>query len=98
MSMSITSEKSFKLKTGETIPSGLPVKFIEGTPSRCLVYGNRETPYRVRVTSAFRVPKMDELEEWAYDSVVNSVAGERVEPDGYDEHGSPSWLLVLGLI
>jgi len=94
----IRTQKQIKLKTGETLKAGLPVEFIPENPSRCLVHGGRETPYKVRITSAFQSPTMEELEEYVYDSVVESVAGGRVEPDGYDEHGSPSWLLALGLI
>lgn len=43
-------------------------------------------------------PTMEELQEWVYDSVCNSINGETVEPDGYDEEGFPSWLLALGMI
>ena len=32
------------------------------------------------------------------DGIAKSVLGKRVEPDGYDQYGSPSWLLVAGLI
>jgi len=39
-------------------------------------------------------PPVEELEE-AYESGGSiSVLGERVEPDGFDEFGSPSWLMV----
>lgn len=57
-----------------------------------------EKPYRVRVSSAFRAPSVAKLEKWSNDGVCLSVLGKRVEPDGEDEHGSPSWLLALGLI
>ncbi len=55
-------------------------------------------PYRVRVTSAFRAPTVATMERWSNDGVARSVLGKLVEPDGHDEHGSPSWLLALGLI
>ena len=55
-------------------------------------------PYRVRVQSAFRAPTVATTEKWVNDAVARSVLGKRVEPDGHDENGSPSWLLVLGLI
>jgi len=57
-----------------------------------------EKPYRVRVSSAFRAPSVSTLEKWSNDGVCKSVLGKRVEPDGEDENGSPSWLLALGLI
>ena len=31
------------------------------------------------------------------DGVSDSVFGERVEPDGYDERGGPSWLMAMGI-
>lgn len=45
-----------------------------------------------------QMPTMEDLEEWTYDSVCESVYGHNVEPDGHDEEGSPSWLLALGLM
>ena len=94
----IKTQKEIKLKTGETLPKGLAVSFIPENWSRCLVQGSRIEPYRVRISSAFKTPSMEELEEWVNDGVCESIAGERVEPDGWDEHGSPSWLLAMGLI
>ncbi len=90
--------KAIKLKTGETLPKGLPVSFIKESPYACLVHADRDEPFRVRVTSAFKAPSMNELEEAVNDGVCESVAGERVEPDGWDQYGSPSWLLALGMI
>lgn len=45
-------------------------------------------------------PSMDDLECWAFDSVCEAACecGATVEPDGYCEHGNPSWLLHYGLI
>lgn len=97
--MNAKTEKEIKTKSGEILPKGSPVSFIgEDAPNLCLVKGNRLEPYRVRITSAFHAPSMEELEEYASDSVCQSILGENVEPDGYDEHGSPSWLLALQMI
>lgn len=45
-------------------------------------------------------PSMDQLEEWVFDSVCEAACADgcMVEPDGYCEHGNPSWLMQLGLI
>lgn len=94
----MTTQKEIKLKDGSILPKGLPVTFLQDNPSRCLVRGARAEPYRVRVTSAFKTPSMAELEESANDGVCPSIAGETVEPDGWDSHGSPSWLLAFGVI
>jgi len=43
-------------------------------------------------------PDLDQLREWVFDSVCEATDGCTVEPDGWCEHGHPSWLLRLGLI
>lgn len=45
-----------------------------------------------------RIPSMKTLEKWVFDSVCKSVGGKDVEPDGWDCDGTPSWLLVIGVI
>lgn len=47
---------------------------------------------------AHKVPSEKVMEKWLSDGVARAKDGCRVEPDGYCEHGSPSWFLVLGLI
>ncbi len=43
-------------------------------------------------------PRFNLLMKWCEDGVAKSVDGCTVEPDGRCPHGSPSWLLELGLI
>jgi hypothetical protein len=43
-------------------------------------------------------PSIRQLWKESDDGVSTSVTGKRVEPDGYGSDGSPSWMLVLGLI
>ena len=43
-------------------------------------------------------PSLDQLEEWLDEGVCEALDGCMVEPDGHCPHGSPSWLLHLGLI
>lgn len=93
-----TTQKSIKLKTGEILPKGLPVSFNSENHSTCLVQGERAEPYRVRITSAFEAPSIEELGDAVNDGVCESVLGETVEPDGIDCYNSPSWLLALGMI
>ena len=45
-----------------------------------------------------KVPTISALMKMSNDGIVKSLTGERVEPDGYGNDGSPSWLLVLGYI
>jgi hypothetical protein len=93
------TKKEIKLKDGSTLPKGLPVSFIPGKDSRCLVHSPlHPEPLQVRITSAFKMPSMALLERWGYEAVCLTPTGKRVEPDGHGEDGSPSWLLVCGWI
>jgi hypothetical protein len=44
------------------------------------------------------VPDLTDLSDWLADGGCEATDGCWVEPDGYCEHGYPSWLLVLGMI
>ena len=46
----------------------------------------------------FKPPTIKTMEKWSESGIARSVFGKKVEPDGYDSEGSPSWLLVMGLI
>ncbi len=93
------TQKTITLKDGSTLPKGLPVKFIPGKDSRCLVSSPAHpAPLQVRITSAFKTPSVSTLDRWSNEAVVKTPTGKRTEADGHGEDGSPSWLLVLGLI
>ena len=94
----MNTELPIKLKDGSTLPAGLPVSFTANPRVVLVTTPERDEPLRIRTTSAFRPPELDELAEMAGDGLCLSVAGETVEPDGHDPHGAPSWLLVLDLI
>jgi len=51
-----------------------------------------------RLTGFKQPPTMKTLERWVNDGVASSITGQKVEPDGYDQYGFPSWLIVMGLI
>lgn len=46
----------------------------------------------------FDTPDFQELRAWVFDSVCETLDGQRIEPDGVAFNGSPSWLLALGLV
>lgn len=50
------------------------------------------------VTMVNAPPTERQFEKWSEDSRSKSMLGESVEPDGFDPHGSPSWMLVMGVI
>lgn len=102
------TKKEIKLKSGEIIPLGAPVtvKFDELTPHLALV----TTPsigreIKLRATNCFQYfkgfakpPGMTAMMRQMDDGICRSICGEKVEPDGYDQHGSPSWALAMGII
>lgn len=95
-----TTTDPVTLKDQTVIPA--KTKVVDWCPSNSSAGLIRlETGNVVRIRNAFRskAPKsMKTLEKWAENGVAKSVLGKRVEPDGYDDEGSPSWLLVFGLI
>ena len=46
----------------------------------------------------YEVPETLLLHEWAWMGVVDALDGCRVEPDGYCEHGTPSWLVAVAFL
>jgi hypothetical protein len=98
----IKTPHDLKLKNGGTIPKGSTLLFVrhftEGKLPTIGVFAYNGTEYRMRYRNVIKVPSMKRLDRWVYDSVAETVFGNRCEPDGYGEHGEPSWLLALGLI
>jgi len=43
-------------------------------------------------------PSMEQLIEWMDSGIAEATDGCDVEPDGYCEHGCPSWLIEMGMI
>lgn len=97
--------KEFTAKDGTVIPAGseLKVDWKGGTKPFVTIESAgiqdlRTKNKNVALLLGIHIPDMDELEEESNDGVCSSVLGESVEPDGYDQYGSPSWLLVYGVI
>ena len=83
------------------------VYFVEQYPNTLLV----EVPDRfdevksTTITSAYRKfsgfnkpPTTKTLEKYSWDGIARTPTGHRTEPDGYGPDGSPSWLLIFGVI
>lgn len=65
------------------------------TPSRRAIRLDNAHKY---LTGFNKCPGMATLERYSNDGVAKTPTGHRVEPDGYGPDGSPSWLLVIGVI
>jgi hypothetical protein len=94
-------------KSGDVIPAGttLEVYFSEVRPEK-LFFSYKSDALKSmllsrasdRVTGINKAPGMKTLEKYSWDGIAQTVTGKRTEPDGYGDDGSPSWLLVLGMI
>ena len=95
-----TGLESYKFKKGEYVSYFFSEKypgtiFLLGTDRVCLS--------KCRLASKFlagfrKCPTLRTLERWSNDGIARSVLNQKVEPDGWDQFGSPSWLLVYGII
>lgn len=107
--MNLTNNREIKFKNGLVIPVGtkLSVTFVAGQTIANLsggTAGGVPVTLKLRCSSLpryfskFKEPSLKTMEKWSDDGVAKSMLGKRVEPDGYDDEGSPSWMLVVGVI
>lgn len=96
------NKKGLELERGESVvlefPEDRPMFvhiYRDGSKNQKLVVLTKNL-YKY-VKGATKPPSMSAIERMV-DGTSKSVLGKRVEPDGHDEYGSPSWLLVLGFI
>lgn len=93
-------------KANVVVPKGTAVEleFREGQPDRAYFeYEGTKLVTRLEVAhSSFsgiaKPPTIGRLQKLSDDGLSITPTGKRVEPDGYGPDGSPSWLLVMGLI
>jgi hypothetical protein len=95
-----TGEVTYNFLKGDKVE----IFFSEKYQSKIFVAHNNE----VKIASASNAhkwltgftptPSMGTLERWSDNGIAKTVTGQKTEPDGYGSDGSPSWLLVLGMI
>jgi hypothetical protein len=91
------------MKNGIVLKKGTRAQIspIKGTYSDriCnLFIDGHDTIYKAGYPSVIKQPSVTSLMRWSEDGISKSVGGKRIEPDGYDCDGFPSWLLVTGMI
>ena len=59
--------------------------------SRCVTAANWLKGFR-------KPPTIKTLQKYSWDGIAKTVTGCKTEPDGYGPDGSPSWMLVVGII
>jgi len=101
-------KRDVKLKDGRTFSQGTAceVKFLGNKDNGhkvCEISVGSDT-WKASISnlpttvSGFTKPSNATMEKWVDDGYAKTPTGKRVEPDGYAEDGSPSWLLALGYI
>lgn len=100
------TKKELKWKDGTVTSANTPVHidFSEKTAGRIyvtigdVVYKTHLEKAHTGFTGLTKPPGVRTMEKWMSDAVAKTVTGHRTEPDGYGVDGSPSWLLVVGII
>lgn len=90
--------RDVKLKSGEVLKKGTPIFVAPTNDDTICLASFGTTDYKFRWSTVIRPPSIETLMEQEMDGVCDSIRGCRVEPDGHDDHGYPSWLLALGVI
>jgi len=101
-----TLKKDLKRKDGFIFPEGTRVTIEFPSDYRGMVMLIRDDLNNILLTKSinfFRIfgvkePSMKTLEKYVYDGISKSLLGKKVEPDGIDPDGSPSVLLLLGIL
>lgn len=99
-----TAVRDLKWKDGTVLAKGTPVTVTyRGDLFAVLGHDGLQHTTKVKNLPAIlkgypKAPSLSQLQKWSDDLVSKTPTGARVEPDGYGPDGSPSWLLVMGLV
>jgi hypothetical protein len=100
-----TREMKSKVATiakGERVKVAFDVKLKAGGFAQSAFSVSTEDGRRISTRDlkavGLKMPGLKTLEKYSSEGIAKSVFGARVEPDGVDAEGSPSWLLFAGLI
>lgn len=90
------------LKNSDSIPVGAKIELRwENQKPIVKVEGGPELKLRTSTVAKMmgkKQPSETTLMKWDNDGYSKTIMGKKVEPDGVDEYGSPSWLLTMGMI
>jgi hypothetical protein len=101
--MNTRTKQEIKLKSGRIIPAN-SYACIECGAWDLSVYVDGKG-FRLGYTKAHRYlngfckpPALKTLEKWSESGYSRTPAGNKVEEDGHDADGFPSWHMILGLV
>lgn len=101
------------LKDGKVITQGITCKIefnkVQGRPGSVMVTPQEgqeaNASFVLRAENLYKYfpgftnpPSVATMERWSDNGIGKTITGKRTEPDGYGPDGSPSWLLILGLV
>ncbi len=90
--------KDVKLKDGTTLQKGVTVTVSPAPTCLLDVVTPEGRNLKLKYTSIFKPPTLKQLEKWDWEGYCMTPAGKKVEPDGIDSEGYPSWMRILGII
>jgi hypothetical protein len=105
--MNKSLKNPIKLKDGTeyAVGTNFELKWLADKPSITVLVASDGREIKVgsiRLHKYFGTPKppaTNTLMKWEFDrGVCKTILGNVTEPDGHDEHGAPSWMLVMGVI
>ena len=104
--MKAITKASRALKDGKMIPVNVEIDItMDGTRGAIVKVADFDKPVRINLANAYKwikgfkaPPSIRVMEKWDLDGICETVTGKRVEPDGIGSDGSPSWLIVMGMI
>ena len=104
--MNSITKNSRTLKDGRVIPANVEIGVeMNGTRIASVTIPDFNAPVKINLINAYKwikgfiaPPSIKKMEQWMEDGIAETVTGERVEPDGMGTDGSPSWLIVMGMI
>ena len=81
------------------IGSTVVLRFSQSRKFVSVVVRDHDTvPEPIKAARTVRPPSVATMTRWLNDGVAKATDGCQVEPDGYCEHGKPSWIIKMGLI
>lgn len=99
LKITIKSKKGNIIEEGTKVTVTFPKKFngqymsIENDDIRIL-----SKTINMKNYFGTKLPSNRQIEKWSFNSFCKSVNGAKVEHDGWDSNGNPSWMLALGII
>jgi len=87
---------SFVNKEGKKIDSYLEVLKKENKDEGRIII--RTISANNYLNGFIKAPSIKQLEKMNNDGIAKTITGKKTEPDGYGDDGSPSWMLVIGVI